>query len=224
MRNQAKSRRRGKKKKEKTPSFVAEIPLRTTAEQERILSIRLDAARQIYNCCLGESLRRLDLMRESRDWQQARALKKGNQRSQLFEATRQRLGFSSVAIQKFAEQSRDACWIGRHLGSHDTQTTSLRAFRAVEQYAFGKRGRLRFKSKNRLHSVEGKEDAVVRFRWQDGHAVVLWAGLVLEMMLDPRDPTAGSRTRSVVRPSTCASCVAPWVAAGAGIRSWCSKD
>ena len=57
----------------------------------------------------------------------------------------------------------NACWIGDHLGSHDTQTTSLRAFRAAEQYAFGKRGRPRFKSLNRLNSIEGKADAVIRY-------------------------------------------------------------
>jgi hypothetical protein len=39
----------------------------------------------------------------------------------------------------------------------------LRAFRAAEQYAFGKRGRPRFKSLNRLNSIEGKADAVIRY-------------------------------------------------------------
>jgi putative transposase len=46
----------------KTPSFIAEFPLVTTPADQRELSIRLDAARKIYNACLGESLRRLDLM------------------------------------------------------------------------------------------------------------------------------------------------------------------
>jgi hypothetical protein len=55
----------------KTPSFVAEFPLQTTPADESALSIRLDAARNIYNASLGESLRRLDLMRESLDWQRA---------------------------------------------------------------------------------------------------------------------------------------------------------
>ena len=38
----------------KTPSFVAEIPLRTTAADEATLETRLDAARNIYNAALGE--------------------------------------------------------------------------------------------------------------------------------------------------------------------------
>jgi putative transposase len=62
------------------------------------------------------------------------------ERSDLFKATQAQFGFSSASIQKFTETCRDACWIGEHLASHDTQTTSLRAFKAVQQYAFGKRG------------------------------------------------------------------------------------
>lgn len=182
----------------KTPSFVAEFPLQTTAADEAILPIRLDAARNIYNASLGESLRRLDPMRESRDWHRARAMPatigkdaKGKSipnkdRSDLFKATQVRFGFSSVSIQKFAETCRDACWIGEHLGSHDTQTTSLRAFKAVQQYAFGRRGRPRFKGFRRLHSVEGKADAVIRYRAEPVPALH-WAGLVLPLMLDPKD-------------------------------------
>jgi putative transposase len=62
--------------RKKTPSFIAEFPLSTTPADERELSIRLDAARQIYNASLGESLRRLDLMRESKAWQAAQAMPK----------------------------------------------------------------------------------------------------------------------------------------------------
>jgi hypothetical protein len=96
-------------------------------------------------------------------------------------------GFSPAVIQKFAEGCRDACWIGDHLGSHDTQTTSLRAFRAVEMHVYGKRGRPRFKGYRCLHSVEGKGDAVLRYRVVGGVHTVLWSGLSLPLLLDPRD-------------------------------------
>jgi hypothetical protein len=169
-----------------TPSFTAEFPLRTTKRDDRELSVRLDAARQIYNASLGESLRRLDLMRQSKDWQRARATSKGKERSAIFKAAVDRFGFKAWDIQKFAENCRDSCLIGSHLGSHDTQTTSLRAFRAAEQYVFGKRGRPRFKGRRGLRSVEGKGDAVIYFRKEPVPAVH-WAGLVLPLMLDPRD-------------------------------------
>ena len=182
----------------KTASFVAEFPLRTTPADEAVLAMRLDAARNVFNASLGEALRRLKLMRESLDWQRARAMSatlgmnaKGKpipnkDRSDLFKATQVRFGFSSASIQQFAEACRDACWIGDHLGSHDTQTTSLRAFKAVQQYAFAKRGRPRFKGFRRLHSVEGKADAVIRYRTK-AVPVVHWSGLVLPLMLDPKD-------------------------------------
>lgn len=183
----------------RTSSFIAEFPLKTTSADERALTVRLDAARHIFNASLDESLRRLDLMRQSKDWQRARAMPKtlgkdvkgkpipNRERAALFKETMARFGFTSAAMQKHAEACRDACWIGDHLGSHDTQTTSLRAFRAVQMHAFGNRGRPRFKGKNRLHSVEGKGDAVIRLRVQDGVHVVLWSNLTLPLMLDPRD-------------------------------------
>lgn len=182
----------------RTPSFIAEFPLRTTAADERALSVRLDAARQIYNAVLGEALCRLALVRESRDWQRARSMPKtigmddrgkpisNRERAALFKATLMRFGFTAASLQKFAEACRDRCWISRHLGSHDTQTTSLRAFRAVQQHAFGKRGRPGFKRHGELRSVEGKGDAVIRFR-AEPVPVVHWSRLTLPLMLDPKD-------------------------------------
>jgi len=171
-------------KSHKTPSFVAEFPLQTTPADESILRRRFEAGRQIYNACLGESLRILDLMRESKVWQLARKMSKGPARTALFKAITRRYHFKSGIIQKFAERCRDRCWIGDHLGSHDTQKISLRAFQAVEQYSYGNRGRPRFKGKNRLRSIEGKSNAAV-IRYRDG--AVYWDGLKLPLMFDPQD-------------------------------------
>jgi len=64
-----------------TPSFVAGIPLRTTAADEAALEMRLDTARNIYNAELSKRLHRLDLMRESQEWRRARAMPKAAPRS-----------------------------------------------------------------------------------------------------------------------------------------------
>lgn len=177
--------------RQKTPSFIAEFPLIVTAADVRALSIRLDAARQIYNAALGEALRRLDRMRATPDWVAASMLPKGEPRSparkaraEAFKAILAQFEFCAASIQKMAERCRDACWIGAHLGSHDTQTASLRAFRAVEQHAFGKRGRPRFKGYGRFHSIDGKSNAAV-IRYRDG--VVHYAGLAMPVRFDPRD-------------------------------------
>lgn len=185
----------------KTPSFVAEFPVSTTPADLHALAIRLDAHRQIYNAVLGEALSRLGRMRCSFDDRRARAMprhagkkpdgtpKPNPERSALFKATAHRFGFTSASLQQYAERCRDACWLGEHAMSHDTQTTSLRAFRAVEAYAYGQRGRPRFKSKHRgLRSIEGKGDAVITLRGTDGAPAIHYGGLVLPLKLKANDP------------------------------------
>ena len=183
----------------KTPSFVAEFPLRATPADERALSVRLEAARHLYNAVLGEALRRLNLMRESKAWQAARALpavvegKPNPERSAAFRAVAHRFEFHSASLQKYGQTCRDACWIGHHLGGHDAQTTSLRAFRAVQQYGFGKRGRPRFKGKGRLGSIEGKEQCLIRYESNPAPSVH-YQGLILPLILDGRDKDGWQET------------------------------
>jgi hypothetical protein len=169
----------------KTLSFIAEFPLITTPDQEAELSIRLDAARQIYNASLGEALRILSLMRESKLWQQARKIKDKKERSAAFQTAVESLGFTLGSLYKFTKECRKACWIKDHLGSVETQTITKRAFLAVQRYSFGKRGRPRFKGVSRLHSVEGHSNKEsIRYR----NGTILWMDLDLKVLLDPRDP------------------------------------
>jgi putative transposase len=78
----------------------------------------LDAARNIANAVLGEGLRRLDLMRESKAYQAARKMSRGEPRSparkarasefkRLFEA----FGFTGMASRSSLRACRDNCWI-----------------------------------------------------------------------------------------------------------------
>jgi len=162
-----------------TLSFVAEFLLRTTPSDERELGIRLDAARDIYNAALGEALRLLDLMRQSKEWQRARALPKGEERSTAFKACTERFDFKSSMTDRFAIACKNACSIGDHMSSNETQKVALRAFLAVKEYSFGKRGRPRFKRFGTLHSVEGKTNkAGIRFR----ESMVEWAGLLMPIV------------------------------------------
>ena len=169
----------------KTPSFIAEFPLRTSAADERELAIRLDAARQIYNAVLGESLRVLALMRESKDWQRAREMPKGTARNTLFNEIREHFDFKSSMADRFAIACKNACWIGDHLSSNETQKVALRAFNAVERYSRGVLGKPRFKRFGKLNSVEGKTNAA-GIRFKNGY--VEWSGLRMPIMAAPSDP------------------------------------
>jgi len=182
----------------KTPSFITELPLKTSTADEVTLTIRFEAGKHLFNACMGESLRRLGLMRQSKDWQLIREMPKflgkdekgkpvpNKERRDLIKRTIERFNFTAYSIQKYAEQCRDSCWIGNHLGSHDTQTLSLRAFSAVQMYAFGKGGRPRFKRHRGINSIEGKGDTVIRYRSEPVKAIH-WAGLVLPLILDKKD-------------------------------------
>jgi len=153
----------------KTKSFIHEFQLKLKPGQERFLLVRLDCARQLYNACLGESLRRLKSMRESRDFKKALNLGKGKQRTSAFNALNELFGFREFDLHAYATAVRNSCHIGVHLNSDACQKTASRAFKAVKEYSVGKRGRPRFKGKGQFDSIEGK-----------GNRCIIWDGEVVE--------------------------------------------
>lgn len=168
-----------------SPSFVCEVPLRVSCAQETGLSVRFEAARQVYNACLTEALRRLDLVRQSKPYRMARSLPAGHlRRKALFAEARGRYGFKDSALQHYAVVMRRS-WVGEHLDVHTTQKLATRAFRAAERVLYGKAKRVRFKGRNQLDTVESKSNAA-GIRWREDH--VEWKGLRLSAVIDCRDP------------------------------------
>ncbi len=76
----------------------------------------------------------------------------------------------------------DKCRIGDHLPGHVAHTAATRAFNAILQYAFGKRGRPKFRRRDWYNSFESKE-AKSTIIWRDG--AVRTAGRVIPAILDP---------------------------------------
>lgn len=158
--------------RKRTPTFSVELPLSIRASDEREMLVRLELGRQLYNACLGEALKRLRLMRDSKAWARACSLPRvvngvlNPLRQEAFAAAALAYGFTSADISSFASQAKnDAGWNeGRsrtdaRLGAHEVQRLAERVFKAAQMYCFGKRGRPRFKGKIRpLHSLEGKSD------------------------------------------------------------------
>src|SRR5690242_16790979 len=128
----------------RTPSLVCEVPLRVTPTQERTLLARLEAARQVYNACLGEARKRVQLVRESKAFQRARTLSREDpERTQLFRAARAQHAFSDFALQAYAQQFGHA-WLGEHLDSHVLQKLASRACGAANRLLLGRAKRVRF--------------------------------------------------------------------------------
>jgi putative transposase len=172
-------------KRTKTPSFICELPLTLASFEERILGVRFEVGRQAYNALLGETLRRLDLMRESRAYQAARQIWDKEERSRAFRAVRADFGFQEYALHRWATIHIAHQWLGEHLDANTIQKLATRAYRAANEYAVGKRGRPRYKGKHQVDSLEGKSNRTgIRFRDEQ----VFWQGLTLRCQIDHEDP------------------------------------
>jgi hypothetical protein len=171
--------------RKRTPSFICELPLRVTPAQERVLLVRLEAARQVYNACLGETKRRVGLVRQSKAFQRARALPKDDPaRRSLFAQARAGGGCSEYALHAYVGQLRQS-WLGEHLDSNTCQRLASRAYGAANRLLLGRARRVRFKGRHQLDTVEGKK-ASVGIRWCGDR--VEWLGLVLPALIKQRDP------------------------------------
>lgn len=176
-------------KRKTTPSFITEIPLKASPAQTVALNKRFEAARQVYNACLGEGLKRLDLMRQSKSWQAARKMPPGDSKSKNALKKRQAkdrgVAFNECwksfdlqgkySLQPYAQQF-SRCWLGDHLGSQLIKAISSKAFVWIKEYALDpKRGRPRFKPYLTYNSAEtgyiGKE---FLFEKANGEYTVSW--------------------------------------------------
>ncbi len=166
--------------KSETPSFVLELPLKSTSVEESIILTRLEAGRQLYNACLGEALKRLDLIRQSREFQKVIVLPEGNERTVRFKNLNKECGFTEYALHDYAAAIRES-WIWEHINSHIAQKIATRAFKAVQKKAFRKAKNVRFKGKNQLDTLEGKNNETGLI-FRDNK--LFWSGLEIPCIID----------------------------------------
>ncbi|MBK8970846.1 MAG: transposase [Hahellaceae bacterium] len=171
-------------KRAASPTYIVTLPISASVEDERQLCGRLLAGTRLYNATMREALRRLDLMRQTKDWQAAGTLK-NKERAAAFKALIKQFAFESASLSAFATQCKNAAGWRDRLSAHETQRIAETAFQAAEQYSFGKRGRPRFKNAKRpLKSFTAKSaGSGLKYRAELG--VVEWSGLVLPVKYPP---------------------------------------
>src|SRR5437764_7867231 len=127
-----KQTKQSKHPKEKTPTFLLELPLQVEAGQAKRLRAHLEAGRQFYNAVLSEGQRRLRQMRADPAWQAARAIPPSHKRERqaAFSALREQYGFSEYALHEYAKRTR-VSWIAEHLDAVLAQTLATRAYQAL---------------------------------------------------------------------------------------------
>jgi len=100
--------------------------LETSPHDEAELNARFEAARQLYNACLDEAKRILELLRQSKEFQDAKRMprtvkgKRNKGRTEAFKALNAKFGFSEYDIHIYATTIRNS-WIGNHLDSTTAQ-------------------------------------------------------------------------------------------------------
>jgi coenzyme F420-reducing hydrogenase beta subunit len=83
-----------------TPSFITELPLKTTSVHESTILVRYDAGRQVLNACIGEGQERLALIRQSKEFQKIQKLpktidgKQNKERTEAFKQLNKKYGFT----------------------------------------------------------------------------------------------------------------------------------
>ena len=166
-------------KKNKTSSFILELPLRTCPKEEKELLSRFESARHLYNATLGEAKKRVMLVRQSKLFQKARNLPKNNkQRKELFQLAKNKYNFSEYSLHQYVGKLRHN--IVNNIDIHTAQKLATRAFRASEKILYGTAKKVRFKGYNQLNSVESKSN-VAGIRWKNNQ--IQWNGLCLNPII-----------------------------------------
>jgi putative transposase len=170
----------------KTPSFITEVPLIVSSQDEAELLSRFQAGRQLYNALLNESMVRMNLVRNSELFRDARTVAKGKARNEAFQLARTQKRYSEYDIQSFATTTAKAAkWIAEKVDSATQQKLATRAFQASEKVLFNRAKQVRFKVPNRFNSMEGKSNKQ-GIRWTDNQLV--WGKLRLNAIIDPSNP------------------------------------
>lgn len=120
--------------KSNTPTFVIELPLCVNDQQNRFFRQVFEFGRTLYNATLGSALGRLQRMRESLSWRQARSMPKGKERSKHFSDLQKAYGLTENGLRTIADNHRKAS--GRNdIGAHEAQCIGRTVWRALERQA-----------------------------------------------------------------------------------------
>lgn len=120
--------------KSNTPIFVIELPLCVNDQQNRFFRQVFEFGRTLYNATLGSALGRLQRMRESLSWRQARSMPKGKERSKHFSDLQKAYGLTENGLRTIANNHRKAS--GRNdIGAHEAQCIGRTVWRVLERQA-----------------------------------------------------------------------------------------
>jgi len=154
--------------KYKTSTYVLTLRLKYTTSDKSAIDKYFELSRRLYNAILGETLKRFNLMRESKQYQQARKETDKILKRELFRETEIKYGFRQYDISKFATKLMINEYRG--LKGHIKDTLVKRAYNAVDKMRFGNARRVNFVRYGEMNSVEGADD-ISGIKYRDGNII-----------------------------------------------------
>jgi transposase len=182
-----KPKRRKKKMNDENriQNYVLELMLSLSYEERQMLDKIFGCATQAYNALLGEELRRMRLMKQSKAYKEAKKMEKGLEKYRLFNELREKFGFTEYSLHKYSTELKQS-WIGDHLGSNLMQALATRAFKAVEKLCVGLARKVRFKKKGSLLSIQEKTNKT-GFRWNSEKQCFLFYKMIIDIIYNDKD-------------------------------------
>lgn len=166
--------------KAKTSSFVVELELKPTNEDQHQIDKRIRVAINLYNTALNYSLKRLRAVLADKKYRLLLNEESTTERNQELREIERSYGYSEYQVQAMLVPSKKH--FKAYIGSNETQKLATRAFRAVEQLHYHKAKKVYFKKYNTDEfSIEGKSNSTgIKFRGDK----IVWFGLEIPVVID----------------------------------------
>ncbi|MDC3425899.1 transposase [Aquibacillus sp. 3ASR75-11] len=164
------------------PTYTIELPLHIPPWQQHLLEKKFKIARNVYNACLGEALKRHKAVKSDKEYRKLLKESKSKERDKQLSAIRLTYGFSEYGIHNFVKSVQRK--FKEHIGSFEAQKLATRAFQAVEKLHFGKSKKVHFKNNTDDISVENKSNKT-GLRFVGGN--ILWGDKPTKKNLKPKN-------------------------------------
>lgn len=166
-------------------SYILTLPLSTEKWQEDVLFKRLEIARNLYNACLGELMKRHKRLKQDKMYRHWIQQPKSKERTQTFRKLNQEYGLSEYAIHTYVKPMQHH--FKKNIDSNTSQKIATRSWLAFEKYAYGTAKKVIFKRHEELQSIEGKSNTSgIRFK----DKTLYWKGLEMPVMVKEHDEYA----------------------------------
>jgi hypothetical protein len=147
----------------KTSSYTLTLKLKTNKSEISALDKYFELSRKLYNVLLGEELKRLKLMRESKLYQQAQKETDKAKRRELFKQAELKYNYGKFALNKYSTSLRVNEF--RDIDANTIQSLSARVTQAIDRMRFGNAKKVNFIRYTEMYSIEGLTNRQgIRFR------------------------------------------------------------